>query len=494
VKRALLLLAACLVPMLCLAPVSLAAGGLEVSDNRAEVDFPGSITFHLEVSGQEVIDDVELEYGTMRTTCGSASAKARPDFDPATQVRVDWEWSFRKSNSPPPGARVWWCWHVRDKAGNELTVQEETIAFDDTRYDWQETSSEELLLFAATPDQTVNQALWQAANEALARLESDVGARPERPVRIYNYPSTEELREAVVYTHEWTGGLAFTAYDTILLGVNRSNLEWGKGAIAHELAHVVVHQLTFNCLGDIPTWLDEGLATYTEGNPRQEAFDEALAADDLFSLQSLCSGFPTNSERAHLAYAQSYQVVAYLIETYDRVKMAALLQVFRDGATYDKALEQVYGFDVLGLDSEWRVSLGLSPRQVVATPTATPMVTRVPYGAATATQTRAAPAARARTATATQTQTPRATSPPATTAATRTPAATATRTAKPTRRPTDTPSRTPAPTSVAPSAEHNRVPWLGWTIGFAVACALALAAGGVLVLRRPQRPSGRSKR
>jgi hypothetical protein len=477
VKRGSLLLLACLVAALSVVPISLATGGLEVSDNRAEVDFPGSITFHLAVSGQEVIDDIQLEYATIRTTCGSASAKARPDYDPGTRVQVDWKWDFHKSNSPPPGARVWWRWHIRDKAGNELTVEKETIAFDDTRYDWHETSSEELTLFATTADQTVNQALWQAANEALARLESDVGARPERPVRIYAYSSAQDLREAVVYTQEWTGGLAFTAYDTILLGVNRSNLEWGQRTIAHELTHVVVHQLTFNCLGDIPTWLDEGLATYVERDPQHQAFDEALAADTLFSLQSLCSGFPTSSRRANLAYEQSHRVVSYLIETYGQAKMSALLQVFREGTTYDKALQQVYGFDVSGLDSEWRVGLGLSPRQAVATPTATLMVTLAPYGAPPP------------TATATATRTPTATPQPATMTPSPTATATRTPTARPTRQPTAAPVHTPEPTPIAPSRERDRAPWLGWAIGFAAGCVLALAGGGYLIAYR----AGRSK-
>jgi hypothetical protein len=472
VKKAVLLLVACLVVMLCFAPASLVAGGFEVSDNRADVDFPSSITFHLVVSGRTVIDAIELEYGTIQRTCGSASAKARPDFDPATEVQTAWKWDFAKSNSPPPGARIWWRWHVRDKAGNELAVQEETIAFDDPRYNWQETRSEELVLLTAVPDQMVTQTLWQAANEALARLESDVGARPESPVRIYNYPDTEALRKAVVYTQEWTGGLAAVTYDTILLGVNRSDLEWGERAIAHELTHVVVYQITFNCIGDMPTWLNEGLATYVEDNPRQAAFDEALAEDDLFTVQSLCSGFPTSSRRAQLAYAQSYQVVAYLIETYGREKMAALLEVFRRGTAYDEALEQVYGFDMLGLDNAWRGSLGLAPRPSVATPTPTLMVTLVPYGAGTPT--------------ATATGTPTATSVPSTPTATRTPAPT------PTRQPTGTPLHTPVPTATAPAPRQGGEFPPVWSIAaVATICGLALAMGGYLGLRGLRRPSSR---
>jgi hypothetical protein len=50
--------------------------------------------------------------------------------------------------------------------------------------------------------------------------------------------------------------------------------------------------------------------------------------------------------------------------------MNQLLNVFHQGASYDDALKQVYGFDQGGLDVLWRQSLGfniaLSPQQELA--------------------------------------------------------------------------------------------------------------------------------
>jgi hypothetical protein len=445
-----------------LSPTACAASGPEVEGNHARADFPDSVTFYLSVSSQAVIDIIELEYGATQVTCGTASAKARPDFDPATQVKVSWTWDFRKSNSPPPGARIWWRWHVRDEAGNELEVEEQEIYFDDPRYDWQEVRSDELALFSAVPNQDVNQGLWQAANEALDRLESDIGARPERLVKIYSYPSTQDLREAIVFTSEWTGGLAHSSYDTILLGVNRSNLEWGKGLVAHELTHLVVHQVTFNCLGDLPTWLGEGLAEYIEGDLTsysQEILDAALADDDLISLQSLGSSFPTSSKRASLAYAQSRQIVSYLIETYGREKMAELLQTFKEGSTYDKALQRVYGFDTQTLDNEWRASLGLPSHQIVATATPISLPTLVPYGASTpTTAVSSAPTSTPQPPTATSTAVP--TSPP---------------TATPTTQPIITTLPTPTLTLAAPAPARRGTSLLALIVG-AVVIVVSLAA------------------
>jgi hypothetical protein len=47
-----------------------------------------------------------------------------------------------------------------------------------------------------------------------------------------------------------------------------------------------------------------------------------------------------------------------------------LLRTFKGGSRIDDAFETVYGFDQLGLENEWRASVGLPAR--VASPTATP--------------------------------------------------------------------------------------------------------------------------
>jgi predicted RNase H-like HicB family nuclease len=52
--------------------------------------------------------------------------------------------------------------------------------------------------------------------------------------------------------------------------------------------------------------------------------------------------------------------------------MLELLYVFKQGSTYDDALEQVYSFDTAGLDDAWRLSLALNPRDGEPTPQISP--------------------------------------------------------------------------------------------------------------------------
>jgi hypothetical protein len=104
-------------------------------------------------------------------------------------------------------------------------------------------------------------------------------------------------------------------------------------------------------------------------------FEEAVTADTLYPLHTLGDNFPTDGQQASLAYIQSNRVVTYLFETYGPTKMADLLQAFQRGNDDDQALREVYGFDTVALDNEWRESLGLPTPQLTPTPTPTTIPT-----------------------------------------------------------------------------------------------------------------------
>jgi len=71
-------------------------------------------------------------------------------------------------------------------------------------------------------------------------------------------------------------------------------------------------------------------------------------------VQSLSSPFSAYAEESLLSYAQSYSLLDFLITNYGQEKMLELLNTFRQGSSYDGALEKVYGFDMDGLDALWR--------------------------------------------------------------------------------------------------------------------------------------------
>ena len=339
--------------------------GIEVLSTFVDTEFPKALTFNLEAQSTANITDIILQYRVNKISYATLTSEARPEFVSASKVRVGWTWDMRKEIRLPPGADIEYKWIIKDGAGEQRETTWDAIRLNDDRYEWESLTGDSVTLFWYSGDKTFVQELLDAALSALDKLAKDTGAHLEQPVRIYVYASSGDLRGAMVYPQEWTGGVAFTEYGIVAIGVNLDTLSWGKRAVAHELAHLVTFQMTFNPYGDLPTWLREGLSMYAEGDLEvylQSILDQAISEDNLISVRSLSASFPAKSDEASLSYAESYSLVNFLTHEYGKDKMLQLLSAFKEGISYDGALLEVYGFDTDGLDDLWRQNLGLEPR------------------------------------------------------------------------------------------------------------------------------------
>jgi hypothetical protein len=353
-----------------------------VTTNEIILNFPESATFRAAFTSDVEITSIVLEYGNEQQTCGEVIAKAFPQFTPGTTVEAEWTWEMRQSGSLPPGAQLWWRWRVTDANGQETVTEVKTALWLDNTHNWQTINNGEFIrLHWYEGDQTFAADLAKAAYDGLLFNETQSGLKAEAPIEIYIYASTDDLKEAILYEPSWTGGQAFPEQNIVILGISQADLDWGRDAIVHELTHVLVGHLTFSCLGDVPTWLNEGLAVYSEGELDQTSerqLEEAIRDDTLLTVRSLSSGFSEIADKAYLSYSQSYSITKFLVETHGQEKMTGLLLSLQTGMTIDEALTQAYGFDVNGLENAWRASIGAQPSSASAQPTAMPSPTIVP--------------------------------------------------------------------------------------------------------------------
>jgi hypothetical protein len=337
---------------------------IAVIDSDIEVNFPSQAEFTLEAESYVDIVDVRLCYQVDRMNYAEVVSEGWADFTPASRIETNWVWDMRNAGLPP-GAEVTYWWVIEDDDGNRLETSPAIMHFDDDRYTWQSLTGTlpqggELTLSWYEGSDSFAQALMDTCQEGLARLTRDIGTYPEMPIKIYIYASTDDLKGAMIFPQEWTGGVAFMAFGIIAIGIPPSNLDWGKRALVHELTHLVVHQATFSPYGRLPLWLDEGLAMYNEGelDPIFYSYlEEAISEDELISVRSLCSPFSAYTEKARLSYAQSYSLVEYLLDNYGQDNMLDLLAILKQGSTYDEAMTDVYSFDIDGLDARWRATL-----------------------------------------------------------------------------------------------------------------------------------------
>ncbi|MDP2659689.1 MAG: peptidase MA family metallohydrolase, partial [Dehalococcoidia bacterium] len=215
------------------------------------------------------------------------------------------------------------------------------------------------------------QQVFQTGQATLAKMKSEAGESLARPVKIYVYASKGEMDVALPFQSQTstkditTEGQAFSEADQVMILGSVRDI---PGTTAHELTHLITDQLTSNPFAGIPTWLNEGLSMYAEGELRgvnQQALNVGIRGNSLLNLHTI-SSLPGRPEDVNLFYGEAHSIVRYLISAYGSDKMTQLLATFKQGTKTDDALIKVYGFNVDGLEAKWRASIGAAPAPTAA--------------------------------------------------------------------------------------------------------------------------------
>jgi len=356
-------LAAMLFMAYAVAPVC-AQSPIRVLKSDVTYTFSEAIEFSLDVEGTQPVTSVILFYGR---TDSPLARRIYPQFVPGAQVRVDHTEELESGQyAPGTSLRVWW--QIDTASGDTLTTDAEAFEYTDRAQDWKILSGERISYYWYGSDEDRAQMLLQRGEEAISRLQSEVGVFVERPVRVYAYNDQQDMGRALARRSEvyddrvLTLGVAVGDETLLLLAGHRD----AEMVIAHELSHLIVGMATDNPYAGLPRWLDEGLAMYAEGampSDNQRALDKAVRQDDLLTIRSM-SSYSGQASQVDLYYGQAYSVLDFMLEEYGREKLLQLLDVFAEGSRQEDALDRVYGLSLDTLDARWRESLGLGPRAV----------------------------------------------------------------------------------------------------------------------------------
>lgn len=219
--------------------------------------------------------------------------------------------------------------------------------------------------------------ILETLEKAYKKVGADLGHYPQEKTAVIIYPSKEKFRY-VTDTHYWTGGL-YDGQIRIPLSIELDEAEHFKRTLVHEYTHHVIQGKTKN---NCPSWLNEGLAKYEDrgyeenrekDKKRLEILTQSLKENTLVPLKRITPLFQTgDTELANLAYYESYSVVKYLIKRYSMKEVSRLLGKLGEGASIDKALEEVFHIDYQALNKEWHKFLAQG-EPFVARQAATPV-------------------------------------------------------------------------------------------------------------------------
>ncbi len=333
-----------------------ADGTLKILSSSVDTNFPYNIKFSISTESNVEITDIRLHYTIERDRYAQVISEVYLEFKPDTRIDTDWTWNMIKTGGLPPESYVEYWWTIKDSDDNELVSNPTIVTFSDDSYSWQSLTEGKVTVYWYKGDESFAEELMSTAQESLVRLSEGTGAYLTKPVKIYIYANSDDLQGAMVYPQEWTGGVAYSQFGIIAIGISPNNLTWGLNAITHELTHLVIHQMTYNPYNWLPVWLNEGLAMYNQETIEPVFIyylEKALRDNTLLSVRSLSSPFSADAETSYLSYAQSYSLIEYLISTYGQNKMLKLLNTFKEGSGYDGALLKVYGFDMDNLNDLW---------------------------------------------------------------------------------------------------------------------------------------------
>ena len=121
---------------------------------------------------------------------------------------------------------------------------------------------------------------------------------------------------------------------------------------SHELSHLALRDALG--AGAVPRWFNEGFSVYVSGEAQVARLETrwlATVAGALLSLKELEHGIP--ADRSALAYAQSADVVRYLLGRGDRHRFDLLIDGIARGRGFEASLQNAHGITLGELEREW---------------------------------------------------------------------------------------------------------------------------------------------
>lgn len=347
--------------------------------NKATPQFPDKINFEFKAqiaAGSPTFSKLELNF-KLRGDVGS-NIRTQTINKSASSISAKFEYDTQKDYTPP-GTGFRFFWTLYDNSGKAYDTPIQEFFYQDERFSFQELKSGVVTVRWYQGDKVFGQSVLDKALQTIDKLGKRYNIEPTDPINITIYPDTRAMFTALPpNTAEWVGGQAIPALGTIALAIAPNDRREIGRSIPHEVSHMVVYQATRNPYNYAPKWLDEGLAVNNQDQVDaflMQAFQRAFDQRSLNSLRVLGSSFPADPQLSYQSYGESVSMVQYLIKKYGEEKIGQLLNSFRQGLSYDEAMQLAFGVNLDTLDRQWKEALGypLLPVPEAPQPTATPI-------------------------------------------------------------------------------------------------------------------------
>ncbi|MCK5533593.1 tetratricopeptide repeat protein [bacterium] len=195
-------------------------------------------------------------------------------------------------------------------------------------------------------------------DKARYKIGSDFKLYPEAPITVIIY--TSKQFERLINKLDWVLGM----YDG-KIRVKKNDLvksdELLERVLYHEYTHALIHKIT---KGNIPIWLNEGIAQFEEPRKDKIPLEEEWLKDKLrrkesipvFKLENIFIK-RNDINKLKVAYLESKLFVCYLVDRYGFHCFNKLLGRLGKGEKFNKSLKKSFYKDLKTLEKEWHFYL-----------------------------------------------------------------------------------------------------------------------------------------
>jgi hypothetical protein len=346
----------------------------QATNATVETPDPASLTFKVRASGDADITSAVVNYKVLSPD-GNVGGSLKADVSAGRSVDASTTLQTNTNERYiPTGTLITYSWTITDKNGASITTPEATITFLDGRYQWQSKKEGQVTVFWYGANDANAALALRSAAESITAMQALLKVKLDYDIRVVLWKNSADAkaaqrpRAATFDQQVITGGSRVSA-DLLHIYDPLGGFE---DVTRHEAAHIVTKVAGDGPFTQLPSWIDEGTAVYSQKDPGgyKPAIERAIKADGTTRLRSMAA--PTNQPgQVDIFYGQSWATVKFMVDTYGKDKFAAVFKSVKDGSPIDEALEKNIGVDQDGLYNAWRKSVGLKTIDFPPVPKAT---------------------------------------------------------------------------------------------------------------------------
>ncbi len=229
--------------------------------------------------------------------------------------------------------------------------------------EWHVAKSTHFLIYYKNAPETFVNEVMDKAEDYYNRIADDLGFRRfnfwlwDNRAKIYIHDSADDYHLATNQP-AWSAGCA--DYRGKIIHSYPYAQRFSDTILPHEMGHIIFREFVGVYNSAIPTWLDEGVASYEQDLRFSTAaiIKDAWQKNRFIPLTQLSGLSPhslTDTYTVNLFYAEAVSAVEYLVKEFGQDRFILFCQELRDKKDLNRALGNAYSYEnITDLDKAWQ--------------------------------------------------------------------------------------------------------------------------------------------